>query len=366
MNRPETTLQSLAKQSARNAIKLVDARLGEAEPMTGWQRMVDTLQQRLLLPFWREEVYAYSGITIFFDAAPQTDTLGGKFRTFFKAYVENLITEMQQTRRAYRINIVVPGDRTNDDGGVYKLQDLMGYVHAAEPRQTSKGVDVKEKGAYKGTTDLTVEYLVLMSDPMTDTKKVLRAKIDQSDPVKGADRVAFLASVVPILQLPPIEKPPWGKQQSIVQFDDDLAYMKWNYGGVAMWEPPGTGGGDKADNSKLDHYFHADKRYFSNLCDFVCVNRMPLRLLLQTLVLLGALSIALFALNCDARQWIGKHWVALCLGGGGATAVLALAMLDCDPSLQSLSQSNMPLIAVTVVFFLYLLYAALKPRDEPR
>ena len=364
LQKPPAYLESYARQAAKNAIKLVDTQLGDAEPAQGWQGTLDAWQRKLLLWFWREEVYTFSGLTLYFDGAPVSGAAGAAYQKFFKTYVESLIAQLQQTRRSYRLNIVIPGDRTNDDGGVYKLQDLMGYIQLAEPRRTSKQVDAREKSAYKGTSDITLEYLVLLSDPTTDTKKVLRARIDQSEAVKGADRVAFLDSLVPVLLTPPVEKPPWARQDSGKQFDDDLAYMKWNYGGVTLWDPPD--GTANADHSKLDHYFRADERNLPRLCDFVCVNRMPLRLLLQTLGLLGVASLALWVFSCEARQWIGRHWVALCLGGGGVTAALALAMLECDPSLEKVSRGNVPLIAVTVVFFLYLLYVALKPKDELR
>lgn len=345
-------LGQLAASAADGAIKLLDDR-----PHQGWQR--------LLLPFWHEETYAFGGITVFFDNAPtEGSELTGPFRDFRKAFFESLVVRMQASGRSYRLNIVVPAEHMAATGP-YAFADLTHLIEKAEPARTSKKVDAKEKAdLYKGKTDITVTYMVLLPDPTTRSKKDLRERIDRSENPKGPRRVTLLESLVPVLMRPPASRPPWGGQAPEKQYADDLAYMKWNFAGVALWELPAQAKGDDGRLEQLKTIYKVESRLLPGLCDDVCPQRLWLRVLLQALVAVGMVALPLWYLSCAVRSW-GLPYKIFLWAGGFVTAMLALALLQCDPALHELSDSNWPLVALVISIFAGGLYWSFKSR-RPR
>ena len=352
--RSQEDLKRLAERAADSAMQLVDARqTNQHEALQTW-----------LLPFWREEPHAYGGITVFFDNVPADGSAtAAPYEIFRNAFVDGLIRKMQESGRRYRLNVVVPDHRLADQG-MYAFDQLTQLIEKAEPARTSKKVDANEKmGLYRGTTDITVNYLVLLSDPTTDTKKALRTRIEKSEEVKGARRVSLLESMLPMLLRPPAGKPPWARQAPGAQFDDDLAYIKWNYGGLVLWELPAQALGDKDRLKMLQDNYRDDTRRLPALCDAVCPQRLWLRLLLQALALVGAISIPLWFYNCTVRAWGLPYKIYLWAGGLIAVGI-ALALNECDPALQELSESYWPLIGVVASLFAGGLYYTFRRRRE--
>lgn len=339
----------LAARAADSAIRLLDDRRPGV-----WQH--------LLLPFWREETFAYGGITVFFDNVPDDNSAqAGPFREFRRAFLEGLIGRMQASGRSYRLNILVPAEHVAETG-LRTFGDMTRLIELAEPVRTSKKVDAKEKeGLYKGKTDITVTYLVLLPDPTTDSKKDLRERIDRSEDPKGSRRVALLESLVPVLLRPPAITPPWGKQPPAEQFKDDLAYMKWNYSGVALWELPAQAKGDEDRLDNLKSIYRNDTRRLPTLCDGVCPQRLWLRVLLQALAVVGAVAIPLWFFNCAVRGW-GWPYKIFLWAGGIVTVSLALALHECDPALHEMKESGLALIALVALLLLGGLYWSFKAR----
>ncbi|MBL8348253.1 MAG: hypothetical protein JNN03_22675 [Rubrivivax sp.] len=339
-------LPRLAARAANSAIGL----LGDRQP-SGWQK--------LLLPFWREETHAYDGITVFFDNVPTGD-MAEPFLAFREAFLERLVSGMQARKRRYGLNVVVPAERMAETGP-YAFEKLIDLVEKAEPVRTSKRVDANEKSLYQGKTDITVTYLVLLPEPASVHKKALRERIDRADPPKGGRRVALLESLVPVLLRSPAGQPPWSRQPPKQQYEDDVAYMKWNFLGTALWELPGRADGDPERAETLRKLYRVDNRRLPALCDVVCPQRLWLRVLLQALVAAGVVAFSLWFFNCAVRGW-GVRYEAFLWIGGAVTVPLALAMLECDPALHELSESNVPLMALVALLFAGGLYWSFRLR----
>lgn len=350
---PEAQLDAVARNAARNAVVLADTRDG-------------TLQaglDGLLLPQWRESEYVYDGLTVFFEDSPTEGPQQKAFARFLKLFLQRLVVEMQATGRSYQANIVVP-DRLLGDTGAYNFSDLMDVLETAEPRRSSKGVEEGAKVRYRGTTDLTIDFLVLLSEPTGASTMTLRARIDATPNLAGHRRIAFLESVVPIEFHQRGEKPAALPPQERDQLDRDLAYIKWTYGGIGLWPlpTPGIGSGETV-HALLTHNYAAPRGRLAELCDFACPNRLPLRLLFEALVLAEGIGIALYAWNCRVRR-IGRRYLLMVWAGALATLALAFVVFSCDPSLQHWREQNYLLYGLILLLFAVGVYVTFKPRVE--
>lgn len=357
--RTDAQLQAFAKRAAENAMPL----LNQPHEKLGFG-------QALLLPFWREENMPFSGLTVFFDnlPAPGSDT-AAKFRAFHRAFILNLIKQMQTEQLSgrrqgrYRLNIVVPDHQVAEDAkdGLFTFAEMKEFIEQAEPRRPGKKVDAAERTLNVGTTEITLDYVVLLSDLTTDTKKSLRARLDRSSNVTGVHRVVLLESLLPALLRPTAVRALWGPDAPAEQFRDDLAYMKWSFGGVALWELPNTSAADRPLVEHLVAQFRLDNRRWPDLCNFVCPKRIVFRLLLQALAAVSATAIALWFLNCAVRN-LGRPYLAFLWSAVFGTAVLALMLLECDPALSAWSGSNWLLIAPLVLLMAVGLYLSFRSR----
>lgn len=326
--------------------------------------------QSLLLPFWRQENMPFSGLTIFFDNLPARGSEAArKFRVFQRAFVLGVIAQMQGEQKSlrrqgrFRLNVMVPDHLIDEDDskGLLTFAEMIAFIEQAERPVAGKKVEIKDRAHYAGTTDITLNYIVLLSDRTTTTKKALRARLDQSSQVTGTRRVVLLESLVPMLLRPTAARALWGPDEPGQQFSDDLAYMKWSFGGAALWELPSTAKLDLQLMNALESQFRLDKRRARQLCDVVCPRRIALRLWLQGLVALGAVAIALWFLSCEVRN-LGRAYLRFLVLGGAVTVSLALLLLECDPVLHDLNETNWPLFALVAAVFAAGLYWSLRSR----
>ncbi|KQU76014.1 MULTISPECIES: hypothetical protein [unclassified Rhizobacter] len=350
---PEAQADAVARNAARNAVVLADTH------HTDLQSRFDGL----LLPQWRESAYVYDGITVFFEDSPTEGPQQKAFARFLKLFLQRLVAEMQASGRSYQANIVVP-DHLLGDTGAYNFSDLMDVLESAEPRRSSKGVEEGAKVRYRGTTDLTVDFLVLLSEPTGASTMALRAQIDATPNLAGHRRIAFLESVVPIEFHQRGDKPVLLAPPERDQLDRDLAYIKWTYGGIGLWPLPTTGlGSGETVSGLLAHNYTVPRGALAGLCEFACPNRLPLRLLFEALVLAECLGIALYAWNCRVRR-IGRRYLLMLWAGALATLALAFVVFSCDPALQHWREQNYLLYGLILLLFAAGVYVTFKPRVE--
>jgi len=351
LNRPAAQIDEVAHVAARNAVIVADTRHEDlAARVNGF-----------LLPSWRESPHVYDGVTVFFEDSPTEGPQQQAFGRFLKLFLQRLVVEMQATGRPYYVNVVVPGQQLGDTGA-YNFQDLMDFMEAAEPPRSSKSVEESDKKAYRGKTDLTVTFLVLLDGPTEDTTTALRARIDAAAALVAHRRIAFLESVMPVLfhergdkmqPLPPVASD---------RLDRDLAYIKWTYGGVGLW-PATTAGAGEADavRALVQRNYGPTRGTLTWVCDLTCPNRVPLRLLLEALLLAETVGIALYAWNCRVRR-IGRRYQLALWVGGFLILLVAPLLLNCDPALAQLRSGNFLLYVLILVLFWGSVFATFKPR----
>jgi hypothetical protein len=358
-------IRALAEQAGRTVVGMIDT------PLAGSFTL-----KPFWLPFWRESAHAYDGVTVFFDYPRERSRFSAadveKFQLFLTEYLRQVILTMQRSRRAYNLNLVVPDDLFGEDGP-FSFQNLINYIELAEPATTRKGTAAEDDFAYhKGISPITVDLLVLMREPTSTQKKILRAEIDHlAAPYDGHRRVALLQSVVPVIfhRTGPQQESAADLHGS--ELDKDVTYYQWTYGGVGFWPVPvATLGDGAAVTSVLHKDFFAEKSgsapHFdltsagSTLCRYVCPNRNLARLLFELLVLISVgLSVA-YLVTCRARQ---AGWVYLALLISSALALICGGLLlDCDPTLYALKQGNLLLLCLILGLGIFIVYKSYRPR----
>ena len=353
-----------------------------AEAVSGAMALADTplhdatrVMHRLLIPPWRASDHAFDGITLFLDESDPQD--GPRFEPFLHEFVAALQAQMKQRKRGLQLNVVVPAERVLETGA-YNIGWLWDNWLAHEDGLSPKAKEDRRQAAGVGKakrkeqrTDVTVNYLVLLAEPTSDTKKQLRSQLDASRTVTGEQRVRLLQSLVPMLvqqHLGPVATLPATQQK---QLEDDLAYMRWNYGGAGVWPLPALNSGHGASvrallaatfgpraEGKADTPSLAEQA-----CAFICPIRVPLRLLFQMMLVVGIMSIGLYGWNRHLKKVGGRLERGLMIGGA-ATAVVALALLFCDPDLSSLREGQVVLIVPLGLALAWVLYRRRKAKRK--
>lgn len=372
--RTDAELAVVAEQAARAVVALIDT------PLDGWF----SRNKRFLLPFWPQPTQLYSGLTVFFDAAPGIDGNPGKaaapanLRRFLRRFMAELIANMERSGRQYRLNIVVPDQALWLPDSAYSVEELLGYLKATRPEFS--GLAISAPGAVGGAAApqalpsgrITTQLLVLLREPITDSKKDLRARLDHVDNLEGSRRVAFLSNVIPLMLYPVGKAPQELPVQQGVQFDADLAYHAWQYGGAGLWPLPAASAGasDTVQQLLLRNFRDKTPWWTSqpgvqrSACAWVCPNRTPIRLVFEGLLILGLVACGLYLGSCRVRQ-LGRAYLG-CLGMVGVvTFVVGLSLLTCDPDLEEIRNGNWPLFALGTVVLVLLLFYAFKPRVTP-
>ena len=321
--------------------------------------------KRQLLRGWGEPVNMFDGVTLFFDNAP-TDPQGKKrFEAFYTSFMHSLIAEMQTTRRPYALNIVVPAGEIGKPGA-YDFGHLWGYIQRAEKFNEANALVGAEESDYLGTTDITVTVLVLLEEPTSQAKKDLRASADASDAIHGHTRVAVLNAIAPVLFHAAGHTSLPGMSLDERQLDDDIAYFKWQFGGMGVWPMPlqGTVAGPVVYGRLTEKFSTRKPGAVDSVCNWVCPNRSALRLLFMGLLVTGAVAFGLYHWVCAVRR-IGRPYIVFLWVGGVLALVVGLLLLSCDPQLAQVRQGNGPLVALLVATVATGMYYSLRPRIAP-
>jgi hypothetical protein len=343
----DAQIKQLITQWPRRARELLDQPLpGLASRAKAW------------LPGFGEVQRTGDGVTVFFDQLPdpgREPALAARFADFLPRFVKGLAQAMGETpERKYAINLVMTDRQVTHQPGPFEVARLFELLKAVENPDMADGRIVETNGDYKRNSNIELRFLVLLSEPTTNSKKKLRATIEASPGLYGGDRRIFLRSVVPLLLLP---------QASAEQYRDDLVYLQDNFGGAGFWPTPLIGQQFNAEQQKaLRNTFDPPKGIGLSdaLCSIVCPNRWLFRLAFELLLLVGALCWLLLQLNCDWRARYGRY----ALLGAIPPVLLGAALLQCDPALEALRRGNAQLIALILIPLVAALWALVKRREE--
>lgn len=342
----EALLARLSTQVPRHARDLLDT------PLKGWKA-----KARSWLPGFAEVQYAGDGLTVYFDQLPDRSkdpVLADRFAAFYPRFIRGLGEALgENPERRYAINLML-SDRLLAEAGPFAVDKLFELLKAVEKPEMLNGRIVETNSDYKRNSNVQLRFLVLLSEPSSDSKKQLRSTIEASPALKGGDRRIFLRSVVPLLVLP---------QLDTQQYQDDLVYVQDNFDGIGFWPSPLVDSLMKNEQREmLRRVFVGDPGLGISeaICGFVCPNRWLLRLLFDLLILAGLLTWVAFQWNCEWRSRYGR----LALLAGIPPVILGAALLECDPALAGIRNSNAQLLALIAIPVVAALMALLKRKVE--
>lgn len=344
LDQDAAVLQRVARQLARNAVRAADT------PLSG---MASRL--RRYLPFHAEKPAMADGITLYFDNIPAARDAESarRFQGFFRRLMLELITQLRLGTRPYALNVVVADRQIGHEPFGYET--LFDYVKRAEEPMLANNRIEDESDIYRSRTNVTVKYLVLLSEPTTTSKKALRAAVENAYGLYGNDRRVLLRKIIPVISY---------NGANPQQFKDDLPYFRDNFGGVGLWRMPVVGTAAGADiYQALNHSMRKDGAHaVIGFCNWVCTHRWEVRMGFALLVLADLLALAVMAWAGGLRC-LGWGVLASMLAVVAATAAAGGSLLFCDTELKALRQGNIPLLALVAALLGTAAYAMLKPRD---
>ncbi|HEY1396376.1 hypothetical protein [Roseateles sp.] len=328
--------------------------------------------EALLPPGWREEIHVYDGLTVFFETTDE-EAEDPRFERFFIDYLQSVVTEMQKRgSRDLHLNLVVPQHLLGEKGTAFRFRNLLAIMKTAEINRSKVDSGAfKERGAaaasyksrpdYVGTTPITVRFLTPLGMGSDVNKMQLRNRTDFTDELSGADRMALLGSVMPVLVYP------GGKPAAFagaLGMDRDLVYIGWSFGGVSFWPlPVSSVGAGETVLQLLDERFWSFLDQDTRFCQIVCPMRMPLRLALEALLVIVGTTLLLYGWNCRVRR-MGRVILMVLWAGALVTLAVASAIFSCDPSLNQLRTGNTLLVVIIGVLIVGGLIVTFKPRVE--
>ncbi|QPF73387.1 hypothetical protein G8A07_10975 [Roseateles sp. DAIF2] len=311
------------------------------------------------LPGFGKRQHMGDGLSLFFDEIPDAGAdakLSQRFAEFYPRFVKALADELrkQEGKRRYALNLAFTEAQLRQvpPFAIERLFELLKNIE--EPLMDEGGRIADEGGDYVSKTNVELRFIVLLPDPSGESKKRLRAWVEQSSGLQGSNRRAVLRSIVPVQFLP--AKDP-------LQLQDDLVYFQDNFAGVGFWPPPLRGQNFTAEEQvrlKTTMVRHPPNEVTMNICAFVCQQRWPLRVVFEMLLLAGATIWIALQLNCDWRA----RWGRYALLAGIPPFLLGAALLHCDPALRALRDGNAQLILLIAIPVLVALWVLLKPKVE--
>ncbi|MGM9512975.1 hypothetical protein ACS5PK_01850 [Roseateles sp. DB2] len=342
----ESLLERFSTQIPRHARELLDM------PLPGWQA-----RAKAALPGFGEVQRMGDGLTVYFDQLPdpaKDKVLAERFAEFYPRFIRGLGAALAENRsRRYAINLML-NDVQLKQAGPFEVARLFELLKAVEDPEMADGRIVETNADYKRNSNVQLRFLVLLSEPSSDSKKQLRSTIEASPALKGGDRRIFLRSVVPVLVLP---------QLDTQQYQDDLVYVQDNFDGIGFWPSPLADSLIKPQQREtLRRVFVGDPGLGISdaICGFVCPNRWLLRLVFDLLILAGILTWVAFQWNCEWRAKYGR----LALLAGIPPVVLGAGLLECDPVLAGIRNSNAQLLTLIAIPVIAALVALLKRKVE--
>lgn len=328
------------------------------QPLDAWWRP----WVRHLLPGWPLPTHLYSGLTLYFQDMPP----GEASNQWMVDLVNALVPRLEAADRGLTLQVVVPAAELSREDGIARAVRLLELTGSIRP-SGDNGVGQGPRQALRPR--VRTHLLVLLDEPSTDTKKALREDLDRSTRLQSHQRVDFMNALLPMMAHPAGDTPAPLSARQAFQFDADLAYYDWQYGGAGLWPVVDAGRGAGAQVMGLLHAsFRDGERLWKErwnlthrVCKTVCPQRTGWRLLLNALLALGGVSLALFAFSCRVRA-IGLPMVIWMWGGLAVTGLVFWLLLTCDPALHNLSESNAPLVAMFSAGLLGALWLLVKRR----
>lgn len=255
------------------------------------------------------------GVTLYFDGYPRD----AESVDAFSEFIRNLSAKLKTQHRKYSVNIMFrSAEMGNGIYDYYKLIDLIDII---------KGKDNKLKSL----------FLVLLQEPTTNDKKLLRLHIENG--LHGSNRMKLLRNVVMAITF---------DGHNVDQLTDDVIYAKDNFAGIGFWPQSVASGAvpAAAQSSGIigavlhGNYLDLESGDAPFVCSYVCPNKWAFRIAWGLFFLSMVVSIFMRFMFCEWRSYFDQHFIHFIVGIVVPASLLSLALLFCDPGWQQVSRGN--------------------------
>lgn len=307
--------------------------------------------------FARVERYG-DGLSLYLDQAPAAkDPLRAIFLRYRDWQIQALIRQLRQRNRPYVLNIVLRDADLTGPEPLWQVGEMNQYVRQAEAPSSARHAQYAagDSARYRSNTNLTVRYLVLLTQPTERSMREVIATIDGDKNLEEEETRMLLHRVVPIVS---------SGASNEAELVENLAYSADNFGGVGFWAAPvrdqalGRMIAGRLRASYLARIPHAEQ-----LNAWICEYRWPLRMLAEALLVVWLVAFAFYRSSCRIRQIGLPYQLGLLLGAIAFLGVGAL-LLAGDPALVAVRQGNSLLAILLVALIATIAYHLLKPRVE--
>ena len=189
-------------------------------------------------------------------------------------------------------------------------------------------------------------FLVLLQEPTTNDKKLLRLKIENG--LHGKDRMKLLRGVVMAITF---------DGHNVDQLTDDVIYAKDNFGGIGFWPQAFVPDGDAAAAAQSSgiigtvlhgNFLSTASGDAPSVCKYICPNKWAFRITWNIFVLALVSCILMRFMSCAWRTLFDNHFIHFIAGVVAPFFLLSIALLFCDPAWQAISRGNGLLILVVM------------------
>lgn len=378
---PEDQRRRIADQVGLHMAQMLNTRLSDFGAR--WQDRI---------PGLASDTYLGDGVTLFLDQLPSPADPGfAVFASFRERLIRSIIAELQKQKRPVTLNLMIsagdlvpalqdangsgspapaasaattragakgkerPAPAAQSRPPSWTFGDLFDTLVLAENPRFQDGRITARSGAYRSNTNVTVKYIVLLPEPTTRSKKVLREAVETTTDLVGTNRAIMVRRMLPLISVGSAEPQ---------QLADDMAYFNDNFGGVALWPQPLANAPVLTQTEKtVRGTILANEAPVSQLCNVVCDWRWALRGVFWLLVMVAVVSLVLYLCSCRVRA-LGRPYQLYLLLAAIVPLVIGGLLLRCDPDLASSEITSRLLVGVLVIVILSMLYPLLKPRAE--
>jgi hypothetical protein len=297
-----------------------------------------------------------SGVTLYLDQMPpDKDPLRPAFQRYLDQQVRALITELRQRNRPYVLNIVLRDTDLTAPNGIWQVDAMIEYLRQAEAVDPRGDTVASENARARSSTNLTLRYLVLLTQPTERSMRNVVSKIDEDKKIDEEACRILLHRVIPIVST---------GASNEADLYEDLAYASDNFGGAGFWsapsldQDPGRIAAGRIRAAFLQHIPRAEQ-----LNAWICEYRWPLRMAAEALLVVWLIAFMIYRSSCRMRQ-IGLPYQLGLLLGAIAFLILGALLLVGDPALVQVRQGNALLALLLVALIATVAYHMLKPRVE--
>jgi len=294
------------------------------------------------------------GLTFFPDKVPSADSsLGPAFRRYVNKQITAFIEELRKRHRHYALNIVLRDSDLESATGVWKVAMLYDYIKSAEDPHLKDGHIVVGSARYHSNTNVTLRYLVLLTDPTARSKRALRAIVDADKDLDEDDHRVLLRKMIPV-----VSNGDAGRQE----ITNEMAYFADNFGGVGFWAAPTRDhAAGRMISSGIRASFLTKVPEAERFHGWICANRWLLRIAFEALLISWLVAFLVYRTNCRFRH---LSYRLVLLVAAVCILVLGALLLAGDPALTALREGNALLGVLLVALIATIAYHMLKPWVE--